>query len=140
MVCHSIGPTPFRGTLSLFKLVSSSPSPSARSSLLPSRLSPSPSSERVKSTDLVGFSPAGVITCASPVDTSRRTFGSCAGAGGLSLVYGRGWLGGTWSSELDGSSPGPEELAMGSDAMILSMYAFACFSTASAARIFSYSR
>ena len=51
-----------RGTLGLFELVSSSCSVSLRSSLLPLILSPSPSSDRVKSRDTSVTLPSGVFT------------------------------------------------------------------------------
>ena len=65
------------GTLGLFELVSSSCFVSSRSSLLPLMLSPSPSSDRVKSRDTSATPPFGMFTLIVVSNASRRTSGSC---------------------------------------------------------------
>jgi hypothetical protein len=65
-----------RGTLGLFELVSSSCYVSLRSLLLPLILSPSPSSDRVKSGDTFVTSPSGVFTLSVVSAASRGTSGS----------------------------------------------------------------
>jgi hypothetical protein len=65
-----------RGTLGLFELFSSSCSPSSLGSLLPLMLSPSPSSESVKSRDAFATSPSGVSALAIVSPASWKISGS----------------------------------------------------------------